>query len=58
MKIRCYDKNNRNYSKYGQKGIKVCDEWKNNFINFYEWFINKALIVSPEVYKNQKSKRR
>ncbi|MCI6457177.1 MAG: hypothetical protein MSA56_05705 [Clostridium sp.] len=42
MKIRCYDKNNRNYSKYGQKGIKVCDEWKNNFINFYEWSINNG----------------
>ena len=42
MKIRCYDKNNHNYSKYGQKGIKVCDEWKNNFISFYGWSINNG----------------
>ena len=24
---RCYDKNNRSYDRYGERGIKVCDEW-------------------------------
>lgn len=37
MKIRCYDKNNHNYKKYGAKGITVCDEWKNSFIVFNDW---------------------
>jgi hypothetical protein len=35
MKSRCYNKNTRSYKDYGARGIKVCDEWKNSFINFY-----------------------
>lgn len=34
MKSRCYRTKDKNYSRYGAKGIKVCDEWINNFIHF------------------------
>jgi hypothetical protein len=34
MKSRCYNKNNKSYGRYGAKGIKVCDEWLNNFEAF------------------------
>lgn len=37
MKQRCYDKNCKSYKDYGGRGIKVCDEWNNNFISFYGW---------------------
>ena len=37
MKQRCYNKNNTPYKKYGGRGIKVCNEWKNDFISFYNW---------------------
>jgi hypothetical protein len=37
MKKRCYNKNNRAYKWYGEKGIIVCDEWKNRFLNFKNW---------------------
>lgn len=37
MKQRCYNKNNKSYKNYGARGIKVCDEWKNNFKTFYDW---------------------
>lgn len=36
---RCYNKNTNGYNNYGGRGIKVCDEWKNNFENFYDWAI-------------------
>lgn len=37
MKTRCYNINHERYYCYGGKGVVVCDEWKDNFINFKEW---------------------
>lgn len=37
MKNRCYNPNVRSYSTYGGRGIKVCDEWKNNYKAFFDW---------------------
>lgn len=39
MKKRCYNQNSTDYKNYGGRGIKVCDEWKNNFKAFYDWAI-------------------
>lgn len=36
MKGRCNTPTNSSYSKYGAKGIRVCDEWL-SFIPFYNW---------------------
>ena len=37
MKQRCFNPNSQSYKNYGARGITVCEEWKNNFISFYEW---------------------
>lgn len=37
MKVRCFNKNSESYSKYGGRGITICDEWKEDFVPFYEW---------------------
>jgi Fic family protein len=42
MKSRCYYKGNNRYEYYGGRGIVVCDEWKNNFIAFYEWAMSNG----------------
>lgn len=39
---RCSNHNMPNFSHYGGRGIKVCEEWKNNFEQFYEWAINNG----------------
>lgn len=39
MKKRCYTKSTSGYENYGGKGIKVCDEWRNDFIAFKNWAI-------------------
>ena len=39
---RCYTKNNKDYSKYGGRGIVMCDEWRNDFISFYNWAITNG----------------
>lgn len=36
MKDRCYNDKNPKFLYYGARGIKVCDSWKNSFINFYK----------------------
>lgn len=33
---RCYNKKNNRYESYGGRGITVCDEWREDFINFYK----------------------
>ena len=35
IKNRCYSKKNKWYKNYGGRGIKVCDEWRNDFSAFY-----------------------
>lgn len=42
MKRRCYNKNRKAYKYYGEKGIKVCDEWLNDFFSFYNWAIKNG----------------
>lgn len=37
MKNRCYNRDSQAYSNYGGRGIKVCDEWLNDFKSFYDW---------------------
>ena len=42
MKKRCYNTNCKDYKLYGGRGIQMCDEWKNNFVNFYNWAIESG----------------
>lgn len=35
-KSRCFNKNNNRYSRYGGRGITMCDRWKNSFEEFYK----------------------
>ena len=42
MKDRCSNPKNKNYNYYGNLNIKVCLEWENNFLTFYEWAINNG----------------
>lgn len=37
MKDRCYNPNNERYRRYGGRGISICDEWLNDFEEFYSW---------------------
>lgn len=42
IKQRCLNKKCNNYPNYGGRGITICDEWKNDFLKFYEWSINNG----------------
>lgn len=34
---RCYNERNNRYSYYGARGIRVCEEWRNDYMAFREW---------------------
>lgn len=42
MKARCYNPKHPEYKNYGDRGIKVCDEWKQDFLKFREWALNNG----------------
>lgn len=42
MKARCYNPHVREYRFYGARGIKVCEEWKDNFGSFRDWMISNV----------------
>lgn len=35
---RCYNPNCLEYKWYGEKGIQLCQEWKGDFVKFYNWY--------------------
>lgn len=37
MRNRCKNENNPCYERYGGRGIRVCDEWNNDFVAFHDW---------------------
>jgi hypothetical protein len=37
IKRRCYNHSEEKYKNYGERGIRVCEEWKTNPINFISW---------------------
>ena len=42
MKQRCYNVNVKDYKYYGACGIKMCDNWKNDYQLFKKWAINNG----------------
>lgn len=39
---RCHNPRNKNFSRYGARGIAVCDEWRKSYKSFYEWAISNG----------------
>ena len=37
MKYRCYNENDNRFKHYGGKGVKVCNEWKDDYLSFRNW---------------------
>jgi hypothetical protein len=37
MLARCYDPRHDGYRYYGEKGVTVCDEWREDFLTFHDW---------------------
>lgn len=54
MKERCNNKNDKSYKNYGDRGIKVCNEWQNNYLTFHNWAFESGYV--EEKLPNGKNK--
>ena len=48
MKGRCYNINNKDYEMYGGRGIRVCEQWRVSFENFYS-DMNETYVAGLEL---------
>lgn len=46
---RCYDQNRKGYKNYGGRGIKVCDEWLNDFNTFVKWSLENGYVNQANI---------
>lgn len=51
MISRCHNEKDKRYSFYGERGISVCDEWKNSFDSFYDWAIKNGYKETKNPYE-------
>lgn len=42
MITRCYKKSSPSYENYGGRGITICDEWRKDFMSFYNWAMDNG----------------
>lgn len=42
IKQRTSNPNNKSYARYGGRGISVCEEWRENYVNFRDWALNNG----------------
>lgn len=51
MKMRCSNPNHKAYKDYGGRGIKVCEEWYEDFETFYKWSISTGYDENADFMK-------
>lgn len=52
---RCYNPKSINYSYYGEKGIKICDEWLDYFV-FEKWMIENGYTKELSIERKDNTK--
>lgn len=55
MKLRCYSQKDPSFKEYGGRGVTVCEEWKNDFLSFYNWAIANGWAVGLQLDKDKLS---
>lgn len=49
MKRRCTNENDIHFSRYGGRGIRVCDEWMDSYIAFRDWSFSHGYEDNLEI---------
>jgi len=56
MKRRCYYKGDNRYYTYGERGITVCKQWRDNFLHFYNWALNNGWEEGLQIDRKDNNK--
>ena len=56
MKRRCYNKQCKSYKDYGLRGITVCNQWKEDFLKFYNWAIQNGYRKGLQIDRKNNNK--
>lgn len=56
MKNSCYNPKNITYKNNGARGIIVCDLWKNNFLEFFNWSITHGFTNKRALHRIDRNK--
>lgn len=54
IKLRCYIKSATGYDNYGGRGVRMCEEWRNDFKAFYDWCISNGWKHGLDIDKDIK----
>jgi hypothetical protein len=52
MKDRCRNSRNKNYPRYGARGIVVCDEWLGDYLVFRQWALENGYKDGLSIERN------
>lgn len=47
MLDRCYNQNSKDFKYYGDRGIKVFGDWRNDFLAFYDYVMSLENAMNP-----------
>lgn len=53
MKYRCYGEGSSAFKWYGARGIRVCDEWRNDFCAFRDWALSNGYVKEDATRNNK-----
>ncbi len=56
IRNRCYSTKVESYPDYGGRGVVMCDEWRNDFMSFYNWCIANGWRKGLQIDKDIKAK--
>lgn len=54
IKSRCNVSTSPDYKNYGGRGVRMCEEWENDFMAFYNWAISNGWKKGLDVDKDSK----
>lgn len=49
MKTRCYNINEPSYKDYGARGVTICDEWLQDYMNFHGWAMSNGYAATLSI---------